>query len=138
MPDLRFGVFDDFKGARTLLLWGDASGLAALQSVLRELADGARGTTALHETGWAEGVGGIHLFLDLARSKWERRDELTEAADGATVKWSGTRDEFETYVDLIAPLISSSNPNGHQYLDSNRNSDLQIMVSRGEYPDDLH
>ncbi len=94
MPKLHFGVFDDFKGARTLLLWGEDSGIAALQTVFRELADGARGTTGLHELGWAEGVRGTHLLLDLARAKSDEALRLTKADDGVDVTWVSTRDGF--------------------------------------------
>ena len=136
-PKLRFGVFDELKGARTLLLWGDDSGIAALQAVFRELADGARGTTALHEAGWAEGVRGTRLLLDLAQAKSDQAVKVTKADNGADVTWNGTREEFISYADLIASLLDHSSRSGHQYLDSNRNFTLQIMVSRGEYPDNF-
>lgn len=137
MPKLHFGIFDDFKGARTLLLWGEDSGIAALQTVFRELADGARGTTGLHEMVWAEGVRGTRLSPDLAQAKSDEVFRLTKADDGIDVTWISTRDKFLSYADLIAPLLDPSGPSCHQYLDSDRNFTFQIMVSRGEYPENL-
>ena len=62
---------------------------------------------------------------------------MTKADNGADVTWNGTRDEFISYADLNASLLDHSSRSGHQYLDSNRNFALQIMVSRGEYPDNF-
>jgi hypothetical protein len=137
MASLQFGVFDEFKGARTLLLWGDESGIAALQAAFRELADEACGVMALHETGWAKGIRGTRLFLDLARSYSGEPVKLSKVDGAPDIKWNGTRDEFACCADLIEPLLNPSKPSGHQYLDSNQNFVLKIMVSRGEYPVDL-
>ena len=138
MPWLRFGVFNEFKGARTLLFWGDASGIAALQTIFREFGEGARRSAALHEMEWAEGVDGTHLNVALAPSKWGRTVELIQTAERAAINWIGTPDEFSDYVDLLAPLIDPSCLGGHQYLDAlHLHSTIQIMVSKGEYPEDL-
>jgi hypothetical protein len=138
MPGLRFGVFDEFKGRRTLLFWGNASGIAALQTIFREFGEGARRIAALHEMEWAEGVDRAQLFVELVPSKWGRTVELIRTAERTAIKWTGTPDEFSDYVDLLAPLIEPSCVSGHQYLDAlHRHSPIQIMVSKGEYPEDL-
>lgn len=138
MPTLRFGVFDDFKGAeRKLLLWGDASAIGALQSVFHVLAKNPQREVVLNDMAWAEAVHGTHLTIRFARSRWEPAVALVAIPSGAVVTWSGTDEEFSIYADLLDPLANASSANGHQYLDSKRQSPLQIMVSKEEYPDDM-
>lgn len=137
MPKPRFGVFDGFKGGRTLLLWGERGGIAALRAVFRELADGANPATALHETGWAEGVRGTHLVFDLVQPNGDQAVQVNEIAGATSVTWNGTPDEFSSYAELIAPLLDPASGSGHQYLESNRNFAFQIVVSKGEYPDNF-
>jgi hypothetical protein len=138
MSTLRFGVFDEFKGGRTLLLWGGRDAIAALRTVFRELAGGTSRATALHETGWAEGVRSTRLFLGLAESNAEQALQLSQTNGATSVTWNGTSSEFGGYADLIAPLLDPECTSGHQYLEANRNCAFRIMVSKGEYPDDLN
>lgn len=133
---LRFGLFQNFKGPRkTLLLWGNDPGIASLQKMFQELAAGAQKRIPLHEMQWAEGIDNAHLVLALEPSGCNAAINLSATSRSTTIKWSGPPDEFDRYAELIAPLMNASCSEGHQYLDSIEGFPLQVIVSKGKYPD---
>jgi hypothetical protein len=130
---LRFGIFNNFKGCDTILLWGDAIGFERLQAIFQEFASGARHSVALQEMTWAEAVRGARLHIEL-RSRWATANIDLAAA---TVTWRCSVEEFSDNAEQLATLISPSCAGGHQYLDYQENPALQIIASKGEYPDSL-
>ena len=137
LPKLQFGMFDNFKGARTLLLWGDTSGIATLQEIFRDLSSGARNVADLHEIEWAEGRPHTGLILQRVKTTPEVAMNLHETAGTTSIVWKATREEFGLYSELIAPLGDTSCTAGHQYLGTDQNFPIQVIVSTGEYPDDF-
>lgn len=117
---LNVGVFDDFKGARTLLLWGDKNGMAELHEGLTSLRDGACNVFA---------VDADDIPLLVAATKGPPVVRATETG----LRWDCPQDTLELAVDLVEPLLDGT---GHQYIDTEGTA-VQVMIARGEYPPSL-
>jgi hypothetical protein len=128
---LRFGVFEDFNGATTLLLWSAGDGLTELAALFTDLAEGRTGTTILDDLPWAEAVRGTDVRLGLA-SGHEGMLEVLPVAEGTEVHWHSPAMWFSAFADLVLALDAM--PRGHQYLDVDWRQDVQVIISKGEYP----
>jgi hypothetical protein len=119
VPMLKAGVFDDFKGATTLLLWGDREGMEVLLASLSALRD-TRGEFAIDgpEAG---------LTVSYAADKSEGSTLQTE---GSSLRWDCSGETVELAADLVEPLLHGV---GHQFLDVDGLAE-QVIISRDEYP----
>jgi hypothetical protein len=127
---LLFGVFDGFKGATTLLLWGDDR-LPDLRDLSRHLATGRSPAIDLEDIIWARAPGDCAVRISHTR---EAAHGLRQRRDGeqTRVECGLTNVELNRFADLIDALLP--HPNGHQYLDLDvPDQPLQIIVSKGEY-----
>ncbi len=120
---LRAGIFEELKGARTLLLWGDEAGMRQLSDVLSALRRGEPKELLLDgcET---------RLTLSVAAGPWWW-SRLRKGNDG--LHWECSAEMIETAQDYVAPLIGKA---GHQYLDTSGLAE-QVVISSGEYPTDM-
>jgi len=116
---LKAGVFDDFKGATTLLLWGDAQGMVSLRSSLDALRLGNSTGSAIDGP-----AGGVTI---------KKGEGSTLTSDGGGLCWRCSRETIDLVADLIAPLV---NQIGHQYLDVSGLAE-QVIIARDEYQADL-
>ena len=120
---LNAGVFDDFKGATTLLLWGDEDGMAALFAGLSALREGKRNELAIE---------GADTRLTV-RSASDRTEWSTLRKEEGGVCWECSHDTIELATDLVEPLLRGA---GHQFLDVTGLAE-QVIIARDEYPPDL-
>ena len=120
---LKAGIFDDFKGATTLLLWGDEEGVASLFSGLSDLKDGKRTELAV------EGPGPVLTV----RMKGEGTGSSTLGRSAGGLRWECSPDILKLACDLTEPLLKSV---GHQFLDVDGLAE-QVVIARDEYPADL-
>lgn len=120
---LNAGVFDDFKGATTLLLWGNEEGMAVLFAGLSALRDGNRNE-------WVIDGADTRLTMCSASRETERSELQKEEAG---VRWACSRDTFGLAADLVEPLLHGA---GHQFLDVTGLAE-QVIIARDEYPADL-
>ena len=120
---LKAGVFDDFKGATTLLLWGDEEGMAVLLAGLSTLREGKDNEFAIDGTD-------ARLTVCLASGKTEWSALWTKESG---FRWECSLDTLELAVDLVEPLLLGA---GHQFLDV-RGLAEQVIIARDEYPADL-
>ena len=120
---LRAGVFQEFKGATTLLLWGDKTGMQSLLGGLSALRK--RYTKELE----LEGNNGKLTISRLVRGS--RKSHLTREED--SLLWRCSTDILELAEDLLRPLLSQP---GHQLLEVDGLAE-QIIIARDEYPADL-
>jgi hypothetical protein len=120
---LNAGVFDDFKGAATLLLWGDEEGMAALFSGLSDLREGQRNELA---------IDGADTQVTV-RSASDRTQWSTLRNEEGGVCWECSQDMIELATDLIEPLLRRA---GHQFLDVTGLAE-QVIIARDVYPPDL-
>ena len=118
---LKAGVFDDFKGATTLLLWGDREGMASLLTGFSALRDGSRDEFAIDGP-----QGDLIVRSTLAQGSALR-------AEANRLNWSCSPETVELAADLVEPLLHGP---GHQFLDVSGLAE-QVIISRDEYPDGL-
>jgi hypothetical protein len=120
---LKAGVFDDFKGANTLLLWGDREGMAVLLAGLSALRAGEGKQFVIDGTG-------THLTMCLAKSKTQWS---TLQSEDSGFRWECSQDTLEFAADLVEPLLLGA---GHQFLDVSGLAE-QVIIARDEYAADL-
>jgi hypothetical protein len=132
---LRFGVFEEFKGDTTLLLWADDTGFAELLQLFRRLVDGNMSTVRLDEMPWAESVDGTSLQFSLVSAGNESM-KVSPIEHGNWVDWRCSVEQFAEAADLVEVLARPSCKTGHQYLPTTPPHPLQVMVSKGEYGPD--
>jgi hypothetical protein len=119
---LKAGMFDDFKGATTLLLWGDRDGMARLHDGLSAL---RRGDCDKLE------IGGPHGSLTIqARGGFEGSSLQMEETG---FLWDCSLATADFAAGLVAPLLRAA---GHQFLAVDGLVE-QVIIARDEYPDDF-
>jgi hypothetical protein len=130
---LRTGFFEDFKGADTLLIWGDEQGLVRLQQFMAQLANGTNTSAAIGE------IEGAHIRPRLRVTFQLGSNELRVDRNGAAVVIvaSCSADLLSTFAEKIARLADPKRRTGHQYLEWSGGASIVILVSKGEYPDDF-
>jgi hypothetical protein len=130
---LRAGFFENFKGADTLLIWGDEQGLARLQQLLAQLPSRAGTSAAIQE------IEGIHVRPSLKIMFELGSNELRVDSNGADVVIlaSCSADMLATFASKVAGLADPKCRTGHQYLEWPGGANIVVMVSKGEYPDDF-
>jgi hypothetical protein len=122
---VRLGFFESFLGADTLLMDGDAEGMALLAKTLRDFPGSDQSSLALHELEFVDTRAGIRLVASRAA-----RDSGIERDGDMSFVWRCSSAGWEDAADRIAVLSEQS---GHQYLDEPRK--VRVMASRGEYDD---
>lgn len=120
---LNAGVFDDFNGATSLLVWGDEEGMAALSAGLMALRDG-------NHNEWVIDGADTHLTV-CSTSREKGCSKLRNEEDG--VRWECSHDTIELAAALVEPLLRGA---GHQFLDVTGLA-VQLIIARDEYPADL-
>jgi hypothetical protein len=116
---LKAGIFDDFHGATTLLLWGDAGGMSTLLRSFYALRAHDRDDFAIN------GPRGCVIITEGEGS--------TLTSDGNALCWRCSRETIDLAADLIKPLVAQA---GHQFLNM-RGLAEQVIIARDEYPADL-
>lgn len=124
---LQAGLFTDFKGADTLLLWGDADDISQLHTKLRTLRDDAM--PALHVAGCTDGS----PLSIIVVNDGSCISELTRTNEG--LRWACSRPVIEETEALIGALCDGTA--GHQFVDISGPLATQAIVSKGEYPQTL-
>jgi len=120
---LQAGLFSNFKGADSLLIWGDPEGVTDLRVALSALARGVKSTLRIN---------GVDDDLWIKVSDADVRSELKRSPGG--LEWicsCATMDETEALVTGLE--IASS---GHQYIAISGLA-RQVIVSKAEYPAEL-
>jgi len=117
---LQADLFPDFKGADTLLLWGDADGMADLHIAIAALSRGDMSQFRIKGDG--------DLFIKLAESD-DRFSELSRSGNG--LEWACSRAVLVEAEAMIAGLDEA--PSGHHYMEISGHAG-QVIVSKAEYP----
>lgn len=117
---LQARLLEDFKGARTLLVWGDTDSMRVLDHGLKSVINGD--DEAL--------VGDDHNPLILRVAAREHSYVATEAG---LLRWECTIDTLQRAKGLVGPLLRED---GHQYVDARGDAE-QVIISAGEYPADF-
>ena len=120
---LKAAVFDEFKGSRTLLLWGDDAGMKALLAGLSALRRAERVELLLDEEDTRLTICSVASPGKLSRLRRE----------GEGLLWECSADTLQIAEDLVRPLVNEA---GHQFLDASGIAE-QVIISKDEYPADL-
>jgi hypothetical protein len=130
---LRYAFFPDFNSGPKLLLWGDNADMAALGAFLRQMAMAPR-EVALSEVGFCSAAGDTVIVMP---QKGNRGGVTRVLGEEKVFRWELDASTAEWFAELIDVLAEPS-CRGHQYLEHLRSSsDIVVMASCGEYPDDL-
>jgi hypothetical protein len=123
---LKVRLMPEFKGADTVLVWGDGDGLRRLHQALLGLAAGEQEGVLIGDpaesssmTIVASGHSGYLCHIDL------------DPEGAASLRWSCSRAVLEDIEGLVAPLAEAKH--GHQYVDVSGPLAAQLMFSIGEY-----
>ena len=130
---LRYGFFKDFKGSDSLLIWGDAVALAELQSNLARLATGAAIRITLEAIEVARGMPGVSVAFEVGQEELI----VSYSVDATTIIGRCSTERFAEFVAKLAGLVDQKCQSGHQYLDWPNLANVQVIVSKGEYPHDV-
>lgn len=121
------GFFKKFKGSDKLLFSGNQNGIKVLRDIFQECAKKGPANIKLHE---------FPLFI----SNVELTLRSTKAATGMKkvndqkFEWNLDPERMTTFAEVLEGLGAKP---AHEYLDCGSMDDVQVMVSSGEYPDDL-
>lgn len=128
-------AFDDFKGNTTLLILGDRS-LIQSAELLRDVAERRCLSVRLDELPWMRGEMGCSVRLNVTKQARSAL-QLDRSGQVTLVVCDLRSEELLGFVEKVAALAASDGT-GHHYLDVLGDQLIQIMVSKGEYPDALH
>jgi hypothetical protein len=120
---LKAGVFDDFKDATTLLLWGDEQGMVTLHAGLSALREGRTQELAIGSP-----EAGLTVSLASGKSRWS-----TLRKEEGMLRWECSQDTIGLAADLVEPLLCGA---GHQFLNVDGLAE-QVVIARDEYPANL-
>jgi hypothetical protein len=130
---MRSAIFEDFKSARTLLIWGNSDELSPLVNALDELAQGHRDSARLDGQIGAEAIDSTGVRITTGTS-----DAVLcrEHPDGIDVELRCSPEKCSDLAELLRPLVRPGAV-GHHYIDLTVDQPFQIIVSAGEYPPTL-
>jgi hypothetical protein len=130
---LRYAFFADFKGGPKLLMWGDKSGMTAVSRFLREMATAPR-EVEFSELGFCATAGDRVIVVP---HEGPCGPLSKTSGDERILHWELDKSDAEWFAELVDVLAASAHR--HQYLETDRAPPkaITVMVSIGEYPDDL-
>jgi hypothetical protein len=117
-----------FNGGPTVLLWGDAAGLRTLSDLLRKM------LVVPNDMTLGEFRNAVDGRTVTVRMRANRRDTGMRLHH-EDLEWTlrpHSADDFAALIDGLA-----SGKSGHQYLTCGVTDEIMVMVSHGEYPENL-
>jgi hypothetical protein len=124
---LQAGIFTNFKGADTLLVWGEADDINHLHTSLRALRDDPERVIIVPGC-----TADSHLSI-IAVNDRHRISELTRTNEG--LFWTCSRPVIDEAEALVGALRDATA--GHQFVDVSGPLATTAMVAKGEYPQTL-
>lgn len=128
-----FGYLPDiyYDSEPALLFIGSANELAVLAEFIKRVAVEMSDTPfLLNSTNNFKAMANTILWFTVAIS--ERRTKKIRGVIGNEVNWVISFDDAIRFSNLIKELSVSISP-AHQYLDSEYNNQLNVIISKGEY-----
>ena len=138
---LRLALYEAPDGPRVMLFGSLQGEFRKLQECFRNLASNQR-PLEIHSLSFIQPFGDIRLIASCSGSMLEPLAEKAQGlrkvddVNGHEFNWLRTAEGWEYLADLIDGLVTSSNP-GHQYLSNYPTEDAILVVSKGEYGDDV-
>lgn len=132
---LSIGYFEEFKfGDPTILIWGDKSGLTMFSERLRKLSAASNKSIVLNDIPIVRTVHDAKIRLEIVkhRSGMIR----SEASPEANFLWSLSPSQASDFADLVTEITKADHA-CHQYLETENEAEIVVVVSKDEYPDDF-
>lgn len=129
---LRYAFFPDFQSGPKLLVWGGRDDMARLYEALAQVASGD-GPPTFNDIPGCRSVDGTSVAFEIVG---EAEGVLRDPVEPDLFHWRADQETWCWFQELVEPLMHGSNP-AHQVLECQAGGDIVVLVSRGEYPDDL-
>ncbi|HYK78931.1 MAG TPA: hypothetical protein VEU95_04850 [Micropepsaceae bacterium] len=128
---LRFAFFRGFKPEPTILFWGGREDVSEFSKILREPSI-ARRNFKLSQDQRFLSVDGSQITLEWAERGTGMRREANSPFHYHWILDGEWAEEIAEKLDALSRAGA-----GHQYLEGWRAGEIPVMVSIGEYPEDL-
>lgn len=132
---MRCALFAAFKGARTLLLWGEAPDLVTLENAFRQLERAELPEIVVGNLAGTPTANSVQVRFVIAHSE-NQAILIQETPDGRELEFRFRQERYGAFAAQMGPLRHAGAPR-HCYLDVGLDQPLQVMVSFGEYPDNF-
>jgi hypothetical protein len=139
--NLNLAFYDASDGPR-IMIFGPLNGcFEKLQEVFRTLSQ-CGGPVEIHHLPFIKAHGGLRLVASCTGSIFKQPggkiQGLREKPSpyGRHFEWQRTAEGWDYLAELIDGLVRSSTP-GHQYLSAYPKEDAIVVVSKGEYGDEI-
>ena len=128
---LRYGYFRDIKSGPKLLILGGPDDMARLYEALSQVA-ASEGPQALTDIQGCVAVDDTTVLLETVG---EAEGIVRDEAEPDLFHWRVNEEDWFAFQELVEPLTRGAP--GHQALQCHAGGDIDVLVSVGEYPDDL-
>jgi hypothetical protein len=138
---LNLTYYNASDGPRLILFGPMEADYASLQALFRRLSQ-SKGEFELHCLPFIAPIGDIRLVVCCKESMLEagqgKRQGIRKigSSDSEEFLWQRTAEGWDYLAALIDGLIKSAVP-GHQYLSSYPSEDVIVVLSKGEYTEDI-
>jgi hypothetical protein len=127
---LRHAYFPDFESGPKLVIWGDADDMRGLTETFAAAAE-EPSLFSLCDLS----VDGTRIVLETAEKPTGLR---RDTRDTSVFHWQADQDGWYAFAEQVETLtVCSPARPAHQYLECLADGEIIVMVSCGEYPDDL-
>jgi hypothetical protein len=139
---LRMAFYHASDGPRIVLFGPLDADFGSLLTVFRDLSRTHGMTCELHRQPFVAPFGGTCLTLVSSESMLAQKGGAPQGVRrvaGSTspaFEWHRTLEGWDYLAELIAPFVESPQP-GHQYLSRFPGEDAIVVLSQGEYTDDV-
>ena len=135
---VRMAMYQSADGPRIMLFGPMEADFASLQSCFRQLKE-KRVAIQLDSMPWIEASGNMTLRLESSASIFNAGQHvqgLRRQDSGRSFVWTRTAEGWDYLDALVNGLVKDMAP-GHQYLTRYPDEDAIVVVSKGEYSDDV-
>jgi len=138
---LNLAYYNASDGPRIMLFGPMEADFQSLQTLFRSLSQ-SKATIQLHCLPFIQAFDHIRLHLDCSGPIFQSGQGKPQgvrrigSSEGEEFAWRRTDEGWDYLAELIDGLVRSSGP-GHQYLSSYPNEDAIVVLSKGEYGDDV-
>jgi len=139
---LRMAFYDASDGPRIVLFGPLDADFGSLIAVFRDLSRTVGMTCELHRQPFVAPFGGLSLTLVSSGSMFAEKRGAPQgvrrvaASELPAFEWHRTSEGWDYLAELIAPFGKSPQP-CHQYLSRFPGEDAIVVLSQGEYTDDV-
>lgn len=136
---IRMAFYEGSDGPRLMLFGPCEAAFVSLQKCFRQLAQCGEGQSIdLERLPCIHGVDGLNVRLTSCGPMLDSlaADQGIRRKSGTSFEWKRTKAGWQQLGDLIEGLLNSDTP-CHQYLSMYPNEDAIVVVSKGEYTDDV-